>query len=161
MAKHIFVGKSVVLNLFEGPDLRKHYWEKREEKKPHSWRDSNPRPLCYEACALPLCYNHCFGLGSGSRVWSLEGLHGSGIKETVLLLLIQEEQRGLDGHLRASGSRHRGHGVASQRDRGADRSHSEQDPGSQLHQDLAEQRKRPTRWAWRLKVFTVMAWTNR
>ena len=33
MAKHIFVGNSVVLQLFEGPELRTHYWEDREEKK--------------------------------------------------------------------------------------------------------------------------------
>ena len=31
--------------------------EKR--KKPSTQRDSNPRPLCYKVCALPLCYNHC------------------------------------------------------------------------------------------------------
>ena len=28
-----------------------------EEKKPSSRHESNPRPHCYEACALPLCHN--------------------------------------------------------------------------------------------------------
>ena len=32
-AKHIFKGKSEVLHLYEGPELRMHRWEKREEKK--------------------------------------------------------------------------------------------------------------------------------
>ena len=31
--------------------------EKR--KNPSTWRDSNPQPLCHEACALWLCYNRC------------------------------------------------------------------------------------------------------
>ena len=33
MAKHIFIGKSVVLHLCEGPELRRHYWQDRKEKK--------------------------------------------------------------------------------------------------------------------------------
>ena len=35
MPKHFFVGKSVVLLLLEGPELRAHYWEDWEEKKAH------------------------------------------------------------------------------------------------------------------------------
>ena len=58
--KHIFIGKSAVLHLLEGPELRTHYWWDREDnKKPSTQQDSNQRPLCYEACTLPLCYNHC------------------------------------------------------------------------------------------------------
>ena len=34
MAKHSFVGKSVVLHLFEGPELRTHYRGDKEEKSP-------------------------------------------------------------------------------------------------------------------------------
>ena len=30
-----------------------------EEKKPYTWRELNPRPLCYEACTQPLCYIRC------------------------------------------------------------------------------------------------------
>ena len=33
MAKHIFIGKSVVLHLHEGLVLMTHYWNDREEKK--------------------------------------------------------------------------------------------------------------------------------
>ena len=43
-----------MLHLLEGPALRTHYWEDREEKKCSTQRDSNPQPLCYEACALTL-----------------------------------------------------------------------------------------------------------
>ena len=28
-------------------------------KKPSTWWDLNPVPLCHETCALPLCYNRC------------------------------------------------------------------------------------------------------
>ena len=38
------------------------------EKKPSTRRDSNPRPLCYKACALPLCYNRCPVSPSSFRV---------------------------------------------------------------------------------------------
>ena len=31
--------------------------EKR--KKPNTWQDSNPQPLCYMGCGLPLCHNYC------------------------------------------------------------------------------------------------------
>ena len=60
-AKHIFLlEKSVVLHLFEGPELRMHYRERIEKrKKPITWRDLNTQPLCYEACTLPQCYNRC------------------------------------------------------------------------------------------------------
>ena len=54
-----FVRKSVVLHLLEGPELRTHHSEEREEKKPSTQQDLNPQPLCYKACALPLCYNRC------------------------------------------------------------------------------------------------------
>ena len=30
----------------------------KEMKKPSTWRDLNPSPLSYEACALPRCCNH-------------------------------------------------------------------------------------------------------
>ena len=33
--------------------------ERGEIKCPYTWWDLNPRPLGYEACALPLCFNHC------------------------------------------------------------------------------------------------------
>ena len=36
----------------------RHRWnQKKKEKKPSTWRDSNPRPPDYEEWALPLCYN--------------------------------------------------------------------------------------------------------
>ena len=38
-----------MLHLIDGPELRTHYWEDREVKKPSAWWDSNPWPLCYEA----------------------------------------------------------------------------------------------------------------
>ena len=53
-----FVGKSVMLHLLEGPELRTRYWEDRKEKKAQR-RDLNPRLFYYEACALLLCYNRC------------------------------------------------------------------------------------------------------
>ena len=46
-----------MLHLLEGPELRIDYWEDREEKKTSTWQDSNPQPVGYEACTLPLCYN--------------------------------------------------------------------------------------------------------
>ena len=58
-AKQIFIGKSVVLHLLEGPELRMHNWVDIEEKKPSTRWDSNSQSLCYEACTLPLCYNRC------------------------------------------------------------------------------------------------------
>ena len=58
-AKVISIGKSVVLHLLEGPELKKHYWDNREEEKASTGQHSNPHPLCYEAWALPLCYNRC------------------------------------------------------------------------------------------------------
>ena len=48
----------MVLYLLKGPELKTHYWEDREEKNT-TQQDSNPRPLCYEVSALPLCYNRC------------------------------------------------------------------------------------------------------
>ena len=36
-------------------ELRRQSWE----KKPCTRRILNPPPLCYEACTLPLSYNHC------------------------------------------------------------------------------------------------------
>ena len=44
----------VVLHLLEGHELKAR--EDREEKKPSTRWDSKPRPFCYKACALPLCY---------------------------------------------------------------------------------------------------------
>ena len=55
-AKHIFIRKSVVLHICEGPDLGS-VTDRIEEKrrKLSTWQDWNPRPLCHKACALPLC----------------------------------------------------------------------------------------------------------
>ena len=36
--------------------------ELRSKKKPGTWRDLNPQPLCNETYALPLCHNHFPGL---------------------------------------------------------------------------------------------------
>ena len=47
-------GKSVVQHLCEVPD-RIEKWR----KKPSNQRDSNPRPLCHEACTQPLCCVRC------------------------------------------------------------------------------------------------------
>ena len=52
-----FLGKSVVLHLHEGPELRMHFWEDREGEKPSNRQDLKPQPLCYAACTLPLCCN--------------------------------------------------------------------------------------------------------
>ena len=41
-----FAGKSVVLPLLKGPELRMHYQEDREEKKPCTQRVLNPPSLC-------------------------------------------------------------------------------------------------------------------
>ena len=76
MAKHILTGKSVMLPLHEGPEMRMHNWWDREEKK-STWQDLNPWPLCHEACALLLCYNcypkhHLWSLSLMSVLQSLE-----------------------------------------------------------------------------------------
>ena len=57
----IFIRKSVVLHLHEGPDLGRiaNRIEEIRIKPSSTWRDLNPRLLCHEACALPLCYNRC------------------------------------------------------------------------------------------------------
>ena len=47
-----------MLLLLEGP-VKGHITGIEEEKKPHTWQDLNPRPLCCEACTLPLCYIRC------------------------------------------------------------------------------------------------------
>ena len=48
------------VHFLEGPEIRMHYLEDREEKKsPAPSGLLNSRPHCYEACALPLCYNRC------------------------------------------------------------------------------------------------------
>ena len=54
----IFVGKTLIFHLIEGP-LLGHIIEDEVEKNPGTRRDLNPRHLCYKACALTLCYNHC------------------------------------------------------------------------------------------------------
>ena len=56
MAKHIFQDNQFALLRGYG------------RKKPSIWWDSNPRPLCYETCALPLCYNCCPSVG---HTWNM------------------------------------------------------------------------------------------
>ena len=63
-AKLIFYRKISVV----APPLRDLNWGRTTEriekrsKKPGTRRDSNPRPLCYAVCTLPLCYNCCHDL---------------------------------------------------------------------------------------------------
>ena len=69
-AKHIFFQKNQYCCtstrdlIKETPLIDREIQRRREEKKPNTWRESNPWPLCHEACAvyhcaLPLCYNRC------------------------------------------------------------------------------------------------------
>ena len=44
-------------SLLEGP-AKDTFLRIEGEKKPSIVWESNSGPLCYEACALPLCYNH-------------------------------------------------------------------------------------------------------
>ena len=56
-AKRLFylMGKSAVLHLHEGHTTDR---IQKRRKKPSILWDLNPRPLCCEACAQQLCYNH-------------------------------------------------------------------------------------------------------
>ena len=45
-----------MLHLLEAP-VYEHITDDRRRKKPSTRRESNPQPLCYEECALLLCYN--------------------------------------------------------------------------------------------------------
>ena len=48
-----------MLHLHQGPD-KGHTSDRIEKrKKPSTRQNSNPQPLCHEACAPPLCYNRC------------------------------------------------------------------------------------------------------
>ena len=52
-----------------GTWLRTHYWWDREEKKPSILVGFDPRPLCHEECALPLCHNRCPTYSRRGGVW--------------------------------------------------------------------------------------------
>ena len=52
-----FQGKTVILTFLS--DLLKDTLLRIEGKKPSIWWESKPQPLCYQVCALPLCYNRC------------------------------------------------------------------------------------------------------
>ena len=54
----IFIGKSVVLHSVRDLIEDKLLIGQRGGKKPCTQLDSNPLPLCHEACALPLFYHH-------------------------------------------------------------------------------------------------------
>ena len=57
---HIFLGKKMSIVVPPWVNwLRLYYWWDREEKRPSSCWDLNPRHLDHEACALPLRYNCC------------------------------------------------------------------------------------------------------
>ena len=80
-------GKSVVVHFREGPELGRSSDGAEKRKKPSTQRDLNPGPLCHEACALPLCYNHCptkIKLVKGSKIdWRLTDLAAPTRRRTV------------------------------------------------------------------------------
>ena len=58
-AQHsIYKGKTEILQFMEGP-VQGHITEDRSRKKSSTQQELNPQTLCYEACALPLCFNCC------------------------------------------------------------------------------------------------------
>ncbi len=63
-----------------GTWLRTLYRWDRKEKKPSTWWDSNPRPLCLDACALPLCHIHCLKKDKVS-------LSDSGVKPRIFIIM--------------------------------------------------------------------------
>ena len=48
-----------MFHVCEEPDSGRTTDRIEKRKKPRTRQDLNPRPLCHEACGLPLCYNRC------------------------------------------------------------------------------------------------------
>ena len=60
LARHIFVGKSVVLHLDKGSDLKMHYWCEREERKAHYLAGLEPMTsLLWGMCSTTVLHNRC------------------------------------------------------------------------------------------------------
>ena len=59
-AKHPFLKRKIIKAELPPRDLFKHKLLRGQmEKKVHHSEGFEPPPLGWEACALPLCYNHC------------------------------------------------------------------------------------------------------